>query len=49
MKRYAVTDAQWEVIQPILPWRIAETVRAPSDPGLTLNEILWIFRTGALW
>lgn len=49
MKRHEVTDEQWEVIQPILPKRIAKTGRPPSDPRLMLNGILWILRTGSPW
>ena len=49
MKRHEVTDAQWEVIQPILPKRTAKTGRPPSDPRLMLNGILWILRTGSPW
>ena len=49
MKRHAVTDEQWEVIQPILPKRAAKTGRPPSDPRLMLNGILWILRTGSPW
>ena len=49
MKRHEVTDAQWEVIQRILPKRTAKTGRPPSDPRLMLNGILWILRTGSPW
>ena len=49
MKRHEVTDEQWEVLQPILPKRIALTGRRPSDPRLMLNGILWILRTGSPW
>lgn len=49
MKRHAVTDEQWEVIQPILPKRTAKTGRPPSDTRLMLNGILWILRTGSPW
>jgi transposase len=49
MRRHELSEAQWQLIQPILPERTATTGRPPTDPRLMLNGILWILRTGAPW
>jgi transposase len=49
MKRHAVTDAEWKLIEPLLPRRTATTGRPPSDPRVMLNGILWVLRTGVPW
>jgi transposase len=49
MKRHAVTDPEWKLIEPLLPRRTATTGRPPSDPRVMLNGILWVLRTGVPW
>ena len=49
MTRHAVTDAEWAVIEPLLPRRTAKTGRPPSDPRVMLDGVLWVLRTGAPW
>jgi transposase len=48
-QRHAVTDAQWELLKPLLPQRTAKTGRKPVDPRTMLDGMLWILRTGAPW
>jgi transposase len=49
MKRYELTDEQWQLIEPILPKRTATTGRKPKDPRQMLNGILWSLCSGAPW
>lgn len=49
MKRYELTDPQWELIEPLLPQRTATTGRPPKDPREKLNGILWCLCSGAPW
>lgn len=49
MKRHELTEEQWQLVQPILPKRVATTGRPPSDPRQMLNGIFWNLRTGAPW
>mgnify|MGYP005663233689 CR=1 FL=1 len=43
-----LTDAQWELIDPLLPPRKGRG-RPRADDRRTLNGILWVLRSGARW
>ena len=43
-----MTDAQWEVLAPLLP-PPAHTGRKRADDRKVLAAILWVLRTGARW
>ncbi|WP_292499942.1 IS5 family transposase [Methylobacterium sp.] len=49
MRRYELTDAQWEQIAPLLPPQKPRTGRPAEDHCQVLNGMLWILRTGAPW
>ena len=49
MKRYELTDEQWQLIEPLLPKRTATTGRPPKDPRHMFNGILWDLCSGAPW
>lgn len=49
MKRHALTDEQWALIEPLLPRRTARTGRKPRDRRTLWNGIFWILHTGAPW
>lgn len=49
MRRFELTDAQWERNAPLLPPRKARTGRPAEDRRQVLNGMLWILRTGATW
>jgi transposase len=49
MRRYELTDAQWEQIAPLLPPQKPRTGRPAEDHRQVLNGMLWILRTGAPW
>ena len=45
--RYALTDAEWQLISPILPRKSRGVPRV--DDRHVLNGILWVLRSGAPW
>ena len=49
--RWELSDAQWQLIEPILrPKRRSDGRGRPwQDTRAVLNEILWVLRTGAQW
>jgi len=49
--RWELSDAQWQLIEPILrPKRLAEGRGRPwQDTRAVLNGILWVLGTGAQW
>jgi transposase len=49
VKRYALTDAQWRRLEPLLPPERPPTGRPNHDHRTILNGILWVLRTGAPW
>src|SRR5437764_1125056 len=49
MKRHALTDEQWELIEPLIPRSEARTGRPAKDRRLMLDGIFWVLATGAPW
>jgi len=49
MKRHELSDAEWEVLEPIVRRRAAKTGRKARNVRQILNGIMWILRTGAPW
>lgn len=50
MKRYELTDQEWEQIAPLLPSATTgKPGRPPKDNRLMLNAMVWIARSGAPW
>ena len=49
MKRHALTDEQWELIERLIPLSAAKTGRPAKDRRLMLDGIFWILATGAPW
>lgn len=47
MRRYELTDEQWNVIEPLLPR--ATTGRPLLAPRTMLNAMFWVLRSGAPW
>jgi transposase len=47
--RHALTDQQWERLQPLLPPQKPPTGRPAADHRRILDGILWFLRTGAPW
>ena len=45
-----LTDKQWEVLQPLIPYQSFEKGGRPrANDRKTLNGIIWVLRTGAQW
>ena len=49
MNRHALTDAQWAVIEPLLPKQKPGPGRRRADNRRTLNGILHVLKTGCAW
>ncbi len=50
MRRYELTNAEWERIEPLLPPQsTGRKGRPPKDNRLMLNGMLWMDRSGAQW
>jgi transposase len=49
IRRGALTNEQWERLQPLLPPQKPKIGRPAHDHRTILNGILWILRTGAPW
>ena len=49
MARGDLTDAQWALLEPLLPTSAGRRGRPFQDHRRVLNGILWIARTGAPW
>lgn len=52
MKRHALTDEQWALVERLLPKakvRKSKRGRPPKPPRLMLEGIFWILSTGAPW
>jgi transposase len=47
IRRYEMTDEQWEQIKGLIPK--AKTGRPPKDNRLMFNAMLWMARSGAGW
>ncbi len=49
MRRYDLTEAQWQLLTPYLPTNGPKGGRPWNDHRRTINGILWILHTGAPW
>jgi len=49
VKRYELSDAQWERIAPLLPGKAGDPGRTGSNNRLFVNGVLWVLRSGAHW
>ena len=51
MRRYELSDRQWNRIMPLFPQRphLGEAGRPPADHRPIVNGILWVLHTGAPW
>lgn len=48
-RRYALTDRQWNIIEPILPGRKSAPGRTAKDNRLFVEAIIYRFRAGIPW
>ncbi|WP_353962718.1 transposase [Streptomyces sp. NBC_00572] len=47
MRSHELSDAEWDLIRPLLPRPVLGRPR--MDDGTALNGIVWKFRTGVAW
>jgi transposase len=49
VKRYELSDAQWQRIEALLPGKVGDPGRTAADNRLFVNGVLWVLRSGARW
>ena len=49
VKRYELSDRQWEQIADILPGKAGDPGRTGVDNRLFVHAVLWVLRSGAHW
>ena len=49
VKRYELSQVQWERIAPLLPGKAGDPGRTATDNRLFVNGVLWVLRSGAHW
>lgn len=49
MRRYEITDQQWDKIAHLLAGKEGDVGRSATDNRLFINAILWVARSGAPW
>jgi transposase len=49
MRRYELTDEQWERIAPLLPAQKPKTGRPSMNHRQVMNGIIWVLKSGAPW
>ena len=49
VKRYELSEAQWERIKDLLPGKAGDPGRSAKDNRLFVNGVLWVLRSGAHW
>jgi transposase len=49
VKRYELTDAQWQRIEALLPGKKSDPGRTAADNRLFVHGVLWVLRSGAHW
>ena len=48
-RRHELTDAQWKLIEPLLPGKQGDPGVTAADNRLFVNAIFWLAKTGAPW
>lgn len=49
MRRYEISDEDWQRIEPLLPGKAGDPGRTAEDNRRFINAVLWIARSGAAW
>jgi transposase len=49
VKRYELSDPQWERVCGLLPGKAGDPGRTGGDNRLFVNGVLWVLRSGAHW
>jgi len=48
-RRHEITDAQWELIEPLLPGKEGDRGVTAEDNRQFINAVFWLAKTGAPW
>ena len=49
VKRYELSDEQWERIRELLPGKVGDPGRSGRDNRQFVNGVLWVLHSGAHW
>lgn len=49
IKRYELSEGQWQRIEPLLSGKGSDPGRTAADNRLFVNGVLWVLRSGARW
>ncbi len=49
MRRYGLSDRQWETISSLLPGRVGSVGATAKDNRLFVEAVLWKYRAGVPW
>ncbi len=49
VKRYELSDRQWDRVRELLPGKIGDPGRSGRDNRQFVNGVLWVLRSGAHW
>jgi transposase len=49
VKRYELSDSQWERVKNLLPGKVGDPERSGRDNRQFVNGVLWVLRSGAHW
>jgi putative transposase len=49
VKRYELSDRQWERIASLLPGKAGDPGRTAADNRMFVDGVLWVLRSGAHW
>ncbi len=49
VKRYELSDEQWQRIKGLLPGKAGDPGRTGADNRRFVNAVLWVLRSGAHW
>ncbi len=49
IKRYELSETQWQRIADLLPGKTSDPGRTGTDNRLFVNGVLWVLRSGARW
>lgn len=49
VKRYELSQVQWDRIADLLPGKASDPGRTAADNRLFVNGVLWVLRSGAHW
>jgi len=49
VKRYELSDGQWERVKDLLPGKVGDPGRSGRDNRQFVDGVLWVLRSGAHW